>query len=157
MNENLKHILETAIDFENGSYNFYSELKMKVKNKALHSILDELAQSEIGHRDKLESLLGKMELDGEEKAFRKIEVKDKEDMKIADYLRPISIDENSTFQDILIAAMKREERAYKFYLNMLSYTTGEEGKKIIEFLAGEEKDHKNILEKIYEDEIYTEF
>lgn len=152
----LKAILEMAISFEKESYTFYNGLKERIKNRALSGILDELATSEIAHRTKLEHLLSNYEEQGE-KMLGTLEPRDVEDLKLSEFMLPMKLDGDSSFQDVLIAAMQREGRANEFYVKMLRLAKSEESRNLFEFLAQEEMEHKNIIEKIYDDEIYTEF
>jgi len=152
----LKGIINLAISFEKESYVFYSGLKENIKNRALKDVLNDLAVSEIAHRTKLEGLLKKIVVEGEN-IFKEMEPKQVEDMKLSEYLVSMNLTEDSSFQDILIAAMHREARANKFYVNMQTLAKSEETMRLFEFLAHEELEHKNIIEKIYEDEVYKEF
>lgn len=156
MNEELKDIIELAISFEQESYIFYNGLKETIDNRALHGTLDDLATAEIGHREKLETMLNQYIEMGDE-MFESVAPKEVENMKLSDYLLPMKLSEDSSFQDVLIASMHREGQANEFYVNMLRLAKSEESRKLFEFLAQEELDHKNIIEKIYDDEVYKEF
>lgn len=156
MQEDLKHIIELAIAFEKESYHFYTALKKNTKNPQLTEILDQLANAEIGHRRKLENILKRGTVEGE-KIFRELQPKQVKDMKLSDHLLPARIDSNSTFQEIMIAAMHREKGAHDFYKTMTKLAATDEARNLFEFLAAEELEHKGILERLYEDEIYTEF
>ncbi len=156
MTTELKNVLKMAIDFEKESYEFYSGLKEKVKNRILIGILDELARAETGHRAKLEKLSRDYAEHGNE-MFERLEPRTVEDLKLADYLLPIKIDEGSSFQDVLIIAMHREGKANELYLNMLKLARSPESRDLFVFLAQEELEHKNIIEKLYEEQVYTWF
>lgn len=156
MNSDLKEILDLAINFERESYVFYSSLVETIKNRALHEILQDLATAEVAHRTKLEDLARSIEEQGN-KVFVDMEPRSVENLKLGDLLMPVDLEPGSSFQDILIAAMKREGNAYKFYVNMQKLAKSNESRTLFEFLAQEELDHKNIIEKLYDDKIYQEF
>lgn len=156
MNQQIKEILEHAINFEKESYTFYTGLKEIIKNRALHGVLDELAQAEIGHQTRLEQMLKDLD-EKESEMFISMEPKQVENMQLSEFLVPIKLNPESSFQDILISAMHREGRAYDFYQKMETLASSEETHKLFEVLAKEELEHKNIIEKWYDDEVYKEF
>jgi len=78
--------------------------------------------------------------------FKKIE-----DLKISDYLVDITYEPGMTYNDLLKLAMKREEKAYKFYSTNAQRIQDSTVAKSFEILAQEELIHKNILEKLYDD------
>lgn len=156
LNQSIDDILGLAISFESESFVFYNGLKDTIENKALHGILEELATAEIAHKEKLEELQKNWKNEGAG-VFIDLEEKEVEDMKLSDFLVPIKISSDASFQDILIKAMHREAKAHEFYENMKTITASEEVLKLFSFLSAEELDHKNIIEKLYDDEVYKEF
>ncbi len=156
LNQSIDDILGLAISFESESYVFYNGLKDTIENKALHGILEELATAEIGHREKLEELQKTWKKEGAG-IFIDLESKEVVDMKLSEFLVPIKISSDASFQDVLIMAMHREGKAHEFYENMKKITASEEVRKLFAFLSAEELDHKNIIEKLYDDEVYREF
>ena len=156
MNDELKDILKLAISFEEESFAFYDGLRNTIENRAIYKILEDLAKSEVGHKTKLENLLETYEKTGD-RMFQSLEPKDVEDMKLGDFLLPMKLAPDSSFQDVLIAAMKREGGAHEFYVNMRKLAGTEESKKLFGFLSMEELEHKNIIEKLYDDHVYQEF
>ena len=95
--------------------------------------------------------------DREEEMFMDMEPKQVENMKLSEFLIPITLNQDSSFQDILISSMHREGKANEFYMNMLKLARSDETRKLFEFLAAEELEHKNLIEKWYDDEVYKEF
>jgi len=53
--------------------------------------------------------------------------------------------ENKDLESILDKAIKKEEEAYEFYLNLFNTVSDKEAKDALELLAGEEKKHKEFL------------
>lgn len=145
-----------AISFEKESFLFYNGLKDTIKNASLHGILADLATSETKHRTRLEDMMKELETK-EQEMFVEMVPKQVENMKLSDFLVSTKLNPDSSFQDILIAAMHREGRAYEFYQNMLKLAKSRDTLQLFEFLAKEELEHKNIIEKLYDDEVYKEF
>jgi len=54
-------------------------------------------------------------------------------------------------------AIKNEEKSQKLYTSTAKLVTDSNLKKLLLILAQEESNHKERLEKIYDDEILTEF
>jgi rubrerythrin len=55
------------------------------------------------------------------------------------------------YNEILLLAMKREEKALKFYNELLEKADTDESKKLFKVLCQEEAKHKLALETIYDD------
>jgi rubrerythrin len=55
------------------------------------------------------------------------------------------------YNEILLLAMKREEKALKFYNELLEKADTDESKKLFKALCQEEAKHKLALETIYDD------
>ncbi len=79
-----------------------------------------------------------------------------DNMTLADYLVESKPTANMTYQDILIIAMKKEEKANLFYTRLANESTESENKKIFQSLAAEEAKHKFQFETIYDEEILKE-
>ena len=60
------------------------------------------------------------------------------------------------YADILRLAMKREEKALKFYSDFAVQSHNQEHTKIFQILAQEESKHKLKLETFYDDQFYGE-
>jgi len=63
---------------------------------------------------------------------------------------------DSTVQDIMVHVMKREQKIYAFYDNMLKTTTSIPVRNLFEELAAEELEHKVKIETEYDDIFYKE-
>ena len=61
-----------------------------------------------------------------------------------------------TYQDILIAAIKKEKRAAELYRQLLGDATDSEARAVFEQLVTEELNHKNHFESLYERDIMKE-
>ena len=148
----VEEIIQRAIAREEDSYALYTKAREMVRPSHVKDLLGELAQAELGHKAKLEGLL-KEDL----KSVIAPERRDKVvDLKISDYLKPISLSEVAGIQDVLLLAMQNEKDARDFYTEMAQSTTGTT-KDLFEFLANEELKHKNKVETIYEEIVYQDF
>jgi len=85
-----------------------------------------------------------------EEKVESLEVKEVDDLEISDYLveEPPSPDMN--FQDLLILAAKKEQKAVDLYSDLERKVSKKELKKLFEFLTQQEKSHKLKLEEEYE-------
>jgi rubrerythrin len=63
----------------------------------------------------------------------------------------IDYEPGMTYKDILIVAMKREEKAMNFYNDFGEKTGDKEHRKLFQLLAQEESKHKLRLETMYDD------
>ncbi len=146
--EKFNEVINFAINGEKDAVKFYQELQTKVKFSAQIEMLKELEDMEKGHIVILENIRNK--------GFEKIETKKITDLHISDYLVDVKPSENMNYQDILIIAMKKEEKANKLYTEMANNFPGTELEKLFKRLSAEEAEHKLKFEKIYDDEILKE-
>jgi|UniRef100_A0A7V3RDD6 rubrerythrin len=147
----VEEILETAKRIEESSYEFYTQAQRLVSLPYLKEQLKYLADQEIDHKKKIESMIAEGHKIAEELKIDRIQ-----DMKLGDYLMPSHFDSNSTIQDILIAAIKREDLTHQFYQNLLKGAKGDDLRKILEYLSIEELKHKNKIQFLYDDIIYKD-
>ncbi len=147
----LKEVLDTATQMEVNSYTFYSEAVGMVKDPSAKELLKVFADVELKHKETLESFdLSKID-------EQHHTLKESHDLHISEYLLDKKVTPDSTLQDIMIYAMKREQKAYEFYNNMSKVVTSIEVKNLFEDLAAEELGHKTQIETEYDDVIYKEF
>ncbi|MDB9823406.1 ferritin family protein, partial [Deltaproteobacteria bacterium] len=73
------------------------------------------------------------------------------DLKRSDYLVEIDYEPGMVYADILRVAMKREEKALKFYTDFSKKIGIEEHRKLFQMLAQEESKHKLKLETLLDD------
>lgn len=147
----LKEILDTAIQFETDAYEFYSKSVDVVTDPSAKKLLKEFASIELEHKEKLEAF----DLDQVDEEHHT--VKETQDLQISQYLLDKEVAPDSTVQDIMIHAMKREQKAYEFYNKMSKIVTCIDIKNLFEELAAEELEHKSKIETEYDDVIYKEF
>ena len=147
----LKEILDRATQNEVNAYTFYSQAVDIVKDPSAKVLLKEFADIELKHKIKLENFdLSKIDEDHHK-------LKQPHDLHISEYLLEKEIAPDSTIQEIMIHAMKKEQKSYEFYKDMAKVVSSIEVKNLFEELAAEELDHKGRIETEYDDVIYKEF
>lgn len=148
----VRQIIRTAIQREIDAYTLYTNAAEMVASSPAKQVLQDLAAQEVGHRRRLEGLLGG-------RVFRVIS-RDQErkvaDLKITDHLVEEPLDSNADIQNILIVAGKREKASHDLYSALAQVADDEDTTKLFEFLAGEELTHKVRVESLYEDLILQE-
>ncbi len=146
--EKFNEVINFAIAGEKEAIKFYQELQEKVKFQAQIEMLKEFEDMEKGHVLILENIRNK--------GFKAIEIKEVTDLHISDYIVDVDPSEDMNYQDILIIAMKKEEKANKLYTEMANNFPGTELELLFRRLAAEEAEHKLKFEKLYDDEILKE-
>ncbi len=148
----IQQIIEQAIQFEEKAYEFYTQAMGMVKLPPVRDTLQELADQEVIHKQKLEQLL-----QGDTERLIGITPQQVQDLKLADYLVAQPLTADATFQDVLIVAMNREKASYEFYTTMSQIAQDQTTKDLFAFFAQEELKHKNRIEVLYDEQVYKEF
>ncbi len=142
-------IIQFAIEKEQEAVDFYKELQALVKFQNQKEMLLELQHMEEGHITVLENML--------KEDYNNMQLKDEiQDLKISDYLIEIDPSDNMNYQDILITAMKREEKSTKLYKDLALKVDDEQIKKVFMRLSQEEAGHKLRFEKLYDEMVLKE-
>ncbi len=141
-------ILNYAIQMEQDAVDLYTDLAGKVKNEATKKTFLEYANEERGHKAKLERVKGGKKLIDAEKKIQ--------DLKISDYTNDVVLDDNPSYQDVLLFAIKQEKQAYKLYMDLAAVTEDAELKESMIGLANEEAKHKLRFEIEYDDHVLVE-
>jgi rubrerythrin len=150
--KNLKTILEAAIKIEEQSYALYRMAQGKVKYASSKKFLEELAQEEVKHKEKLMATMeNKKKL--AELGLQKNKI---QDLKIVDVMKDTPISEDVDYQRILVYAAKREKATYDYYKSLALGLEGTEVGGLFSRLAQEELSHKNKLEREYDEYILKE-
>lgn len=145
--QTLNNIIDFAISEEKQWQERYAKAAQKAGSR-LAALLGELSDMEKGHAARLEAFKrGKIE------AIGKVQV---QDLKIGDYLIDVELNDASSIQDVMIAAIKAEMKAHDLYTGLAATSGLEQEKQLFEGLASEELKHKNDLEKAYDEGIYKE-
>lgn len=142
----VEQALKVAIDAEIQAYNLYTNAAQKISGAGTKTMLTELAQQELGHRRKLEHVLAKKDFNVLGKSIPK------ESRGIAEFLADAEeLPTNATTQQVMIFAIKKEERAFNFYSSLKDEFLGTELENLFNGLAAEEQGHKVKLEDDYEE------
>ncbi len=147
----IREIMETATHFEVVARDFYKALIPKV-SKNLRWLAEELAEEEQGHVDLFSKLAADADAMGhmEDKIARPVA-----DGKFSDCIHTPDLGENPDDQTVLQYALYRETAAMEEYTELAR--TAPEGalKTAFVFLANEEAQHKEELEKLYYEVVHS--
>jgi rubrerythrin len=136
-------IIRFAISNEEEAAALYSGLAEKAKHTSAQSMFEELAAQEEAHGKALKEK-GAAGFPGGGGA-------EIPDLKMSNYLVDVSIDPDSSYQDILIFAIKNEASAVGLYTDLCARTTDDGAKALFSQIAEEEKLHKLRLETEYDE------
>jgi hypothetical protein len=100
---------------------------------------------------KHEDLLLKFKETGITEAMNDYQLKWITDIKRSDYVVEMEYTPGMAYNEILMLAMKREEKALALYNDFLGKADTEDGKKLFKVLCQEEAKHKLALETMYDD------
>jgi rubrerythrin len=149
---NLNKILRNAIKIEEQSYKLYKMAQKKVKYDSSKKFLEELAQEELTHKEKIKAIL-----DNKKKISELgFSTKQAQDLKIIDVMKDVTITEDIDYQKLLVFAAKREKSTYDYYKSLALGLEGSEVGILFNKLAEEELTHKNRLEREYDEYILKE-
>ncbi|MBW1678647.1 MAG: ferritin family protein [Deltaproteobacteria bacterium] len=143
--DDLREIIDFAIEKEQEAIDLYNDLAGKIKNKSIAKELRELALMEEGHRDRLKNL-------NLTAAATKVS-KPAHDLKIADYLVEVKPGPEMTWKDVIQIAMKRELASMNLYTDLAKLVTDRMARRLFKNLAAEESSHKLYFEKIWDGEV----
>jgi rubrerythrin len=156
----LKKILEGAIKIEEESYALYVKAQGIAKLPPSKALLSELAEAELGHKEKLLAIMeksasvywaGVSELGSETGEI--------EDLKIVDYKQDTSLSEDADYAAVLVYAGKREKMTYEHYRSLAEGPFARyflQAGELFSKLAEEELIHKNRIEREYEQHVLKE-
>ena len=148
MSVSIRRIVSNAIRKEEAAEQFYTKARDKARGPAARKLLGNLAREETKHADLLR---GK-----NVRAFLATDPPPIRDLRIADFLAPRRISPTSSFADILIHAIKREDASFWAYRALADSADDGQMRKLFLRLAEEERRHRNRLEKLYDDVIFRE-
>lgn len=144
----LDEILRFAIRKEADAAAFY-KMAADRSNPGVKMTFKELAKEEEGHKKKLEEF--------DLKKIEKIKLKPTKGLGMSEIMEDVPFSSDMSYAELLLMAIKNEEKSQRLYLSTEKMVTEPKLKKLLLILAQEESTHKEKLEKIYDDEILTEF
>lgn len=143
-------VLESAIRLEVQSERMYRDAAESIRTPGGRALLEELAEEEVRHRDMLEGVRSSGDHGRIGAGAAPL------DLRIAEFLREPPLRADSTTQDILLFAIKREQNAVDLYTRMAALYAGTSAVPVLQRLVLEEKHHKERLEREYEETILPE-
>ncbi len=141
-------IIEFAIRNEEKAIHSYGSLAEIARTPGLKKLLLELQEEEKNHKKLLQEIT--------KEKIESLEIKEVTDLKISDYLVDELPGSDMSFQDLLILAAKKEQKAVELYSGMERKVKNKELKRLFEFLIQQEKSHKLKLEEEYEKHVLEE-
>jgi rubrerythrin len=140
--QTFEDFIEFAIKREEEAIKAYGDIAEIAKTPGLKKLLLDLQEEEKNHKKLLQNIT--------EEKIDSLEIKEVTDLKISDYLVEEAPSPDMNFQDLLILAAKKEQKAVDLYSDMERKVSEEELKKLFQFLIQQEKTHKLKLEEEYE-------
>jgi rubrerythrin len=138
-------VVAFAIEKEEKAMEFYQKCADRAKNPGIKKFFAEMVQEESHHRDLLKDL--------DQLNLADLKLEKVEDLHISDYLVDVKFTADVTYQEALMMAMKKEQKAHDFYAGWQNKCMHEKADKLFQFLANEELKHKRHIESVYDDEI----
>jgi rubrerythrin len=148
--------LSIALKKEEDSFAFYKNAEKTVQFKPLKTLFKDLAKEEVKHKSLIVKEMKKLE-GGAKKVDSMTKGPGKtKDYGLSKYLLPQHVKSNMGYQDALIVAMKREEKACELFDYLKTITTDNALKKTFDELYKWEVMHLRMLEEKYDEDILTE-
>jgi rubrerythrin len=141
----LADILAVAIEFERTARDFYADLAHKV-SKNIRYLVEELAEEEQRHFDLFTELRDRPDIENQ---VDQLVDTPASDAKFSDCIHLPELGENPDDQAVLQYALGREHAAMEQYQSLAKSTPPGPIKDLFFYLADEETQHKNELEKLY--------
>ena len=145
---NIQDILDFAVKREEEAAAGYARMRAMARAESQKELLGDLENEEKKHK---ELLLGLSGLKPET-----LDIKPVTDLKISDYTVDEPPGADMTFQDLLLLAAKKEQKAVELYAELLGRAINPDHRKLFEFLMMQEKGHKLKLESEYEKQVLSE-
>lgn len=145
--ENLEAIIDFAIEKEIEAAQFYETASEEESFSGTKEMLKDFSKEERKHQ----ALLEKFKTKGLDESISDYKLKWIKDIKRGDYLVDMKYEKGMAYNDLLLLAIKREEKALKLYNDLLKEVETDESKKLFQVLCQEEAKHKLKLETLYDD------
>ena len=146
--KSIDDVLDFAIGEERAAQAFYTELAASAESSAMREVFEGFAREEKGHEAKLEAIKKGHTREG---FATKVQ-----DLKIGDYLVDVEAKPETSYQEALILAMKKEKAAFRLYSDLAAAAPTEELRNTFLGLAQEEARHKLRFEVEYDDNVLTD-
>jgi rubrerythrin len=147
----LKDILAVATEFERTARDFYSALAPKV-SKQIRYLVEELAEEEQRHFDLFSALQARTDI---EEQVQQLVDTPASDGRFSDCIHLPELGDKPDDQAVLQYALGREHAAMEQYRSLAESTSPGPIHDLFKFLADEETQHKNELEKRYYEIVHS--
>ena len=145
--ENLAAILDFAIEKELEAAEFYTNISKEEAFSGAGKMFEEFSQEERKHQQLLEDFKTRgLSASVADYTFKWIT-----DIKRSNYVVELEYRRGMGYNEILMLAMKREEKALQLYNEFLDKADSEESRTLFKVLCQEEAKHKLALETMYDD------
>lgn len=145
--KDIKEVIRFAIDKEKEAAEFYETISEEEYLSGSRQMLKEFAREERKHQALLEKLADEGVVDGVDSYPFKWVV----DIKRSDYTVDIQYRPGMAYNELLMLAMKREEKALALYNTLQDEADTGDSRKLFKMLCQEEAKHKQTLEAMYDD------
>ena len=149
--KSLGEILDVAIEFERTARDFYTALIPKV-SKQLRYLVEELAEEEQRHFDLFSEVRARPDLESQ---IGEMVETPASDARFSDCILLPELGDKPDDQEVLQYALGREHAAIEQYSGLARATPAGPIRDLFMFLADEETQHKNELEKIYYEVVHS--
>ena len=147
----LKDILAVATEFERTARDFYAGLAPKV-SKRIRYLVEELAEEEQRHFDLFTALQDRPDI---EQQVRQLVDTPASDGRFSDCIHLPELGDHPDDQAVLQYALGREHAAMEQYHSLAESTPPGPIHDLFRYLADEETQHKNELEKRYYEIVHS--
>jgi len=147
----LKDILAVATEFERTARDFYAGLVPKV-SKQIRYLVEELAEEEQRHFDLFTELGRRADIEEQVKQMVDTPTSDR---RFSDCIHLPELGEHPDDQAVLQYALGREHAAMEQYTSLAESTEPGPIHDLFRYLADEETQHKNELEKRYYEIVHS--
>jgi rubrerythrin len=148
----IKEALEDAKRKEELAYEFYMKLYDYLADLGAKTIIKELADEEIKHKELIQEMIdtGRLDIVGKDTKYYYT------DLGISQMVLPEVITKDMTVQDVLRIAMKHEDNSRIFYESLAEKYSGKQVAEVFQRLAIEEALHRNTIQKMYDEIVLSE-
>ncbi len=143
----LKEIIDFAVEKEKEAQQFYETISGEEPMSGSKEMLMEFANEEKKHW----ALLENIEEKGIAESLSGYRFKWVADIKRSDFVVDMPYKKGMAYNELLLVAMKREEKALKLYNMLLDKAESPDQKTVFKVLCQEEAKHKLALETMYDD------